>query len=265
MKSHRLAPPHLSRQSHSLGALHSVALLTAVACLPTGVHAQSTPLMAEMVVSGSRSEQLSDELPLSIDVIDARALSDQQSRDVREALRDLPNTSVKHPLPRTTVGGANTVGTGRDGNVGLNIRGLGGNRVLMLVDGIRVPRSYAFRTTTFDREYLSMELLKRIEVVRGPASALYGSDGMAGLVNFITHEPADFLTSAKGAPPKQMGGRISAGWSGDDNGRALAATVAVLSADATAPCTRTPGACATSSSMWTPCKRGCCACWNCRS
>ncbi len=231
MKSHRLAPPHLSRQSQSLGALHSVALLTAVACLPTGVHAQSTPLMAEMVVSGSRSEQLSDELPLSIDVIDARALSDQQSRDVREALRDLPNTSVKHPLPRTTVGGANTVGTGRDGNVGLNIRGLGGNRVLMLVDGIRVPRSYAFRTTTFDREYLSMELLKRIEVVRGPASALYGSDGMAGLVNFITHEPADFLTSAKGAPPKQVGGRISAGWSGDDNGRALAATVAGTASD----------------------------------
>ncbi|MHB1411133.1 MAG: TonB-dependent receptor domain-containing protein, partial [Acidovorax defluvii] len=208
-----------------------MALLTAVACLPTGVHAQSTPLMAEMVVSGSRSEQLSDELPLSIDVIDARALSDQQSRDVREALRDLPNTSVKHPLPRTTVGGANTVGTGRDGNVGLNIRGLGGNRVLMLVDGIRVPRSYAFRTTTFDREYLSMELLKRIEVVRGPASALYGSDGMAGLVNFITHEPADFLTSAKGAPPKQVGGRISAGWSGDDNGRALAATVAGTASD----------------------------------
>ena len=62
-----------------------------------------------------------------------------------------------------------------------------------MTDGVRMPRSYAFRTTTFDREYLSLELLKRIEVVRGPASALYGSDGMAGLVNFITHEPADFL------------------------------------------------------------------------
>ncbi|WP_157898425.1 TonB-dependent hemoglobin/transferrin/lactoferrin family receptor [Acidovorax carolinensis] len=129
------------------------------------------------------------------------------------------------------MGGANTVGTGRDGNVGLNIRGLGGNRVLMLVDGIRVPRSYAFRTTTFDREYLSMELLKRIEVVRGPASALYGSDGMAGLVNFITHEPADFLASAPGTPPRQLGGRISTSWSGDDTGRALAATVAGTASD----------------------------------
>lgn len=231
MQIHRSTAPSRP-QARTLAALVSLACLHMVPA-----HAQSTAprnahaALPEMVVSGSRSEQLSDELPLSIDVIDARALSDQQSRDVREALRDLPNTSVKHPLPRTTVGGANTVGTGRDGNVGLNIRGLGGNRVLMLVDGIRVPRSYAFRTTTFDREYLSMELLKRIEVVRGPASALYGSDGMAGLVNFITHEPADFLTSAKGAPPKQVGGRISAGWSGDDNGRALAATVAGTASD----------------------------------
>ena len=231
MQIHRSTAPSRP-QARTLAALVSLACLHMVPA-----HAQSTAprnahaALPEMVVSGSRSEQLSDELPLSIDVIDARALSDQQSRDVREALRDLPNTSVKHPLPRTTVGGANTVGTGRDGNVGLNIRGLGGNRVLMLVDGIRVPRSYAFRTTTFDREYLSMELLKRIEVVRGPASALYGSDGMAGLVNFITHEPADFLTSAKGAPPKKVGGRISAGWSGDDNGRALAATVAGTASD----------------------------------
>lgn len=52
-----------------------------------------------------------------------------------------------------------------------------------------------------------------------------------GWSNFITHEPADFLTSAEGAPPKQVGGRISAGWSGDDNGRALAATVAGTASD----------------------------------
>lgn len=77
-----------------------------------------------------------------------------------------------------------------------------------MTDGVRMPRSYAFRTTTFDREYLSLELLKRIEVVRGPASALYGSDGMAGLVNFITHEPADFLVSKEGDAPKPWAGAL---------------------------------------------------------
>ena len=186
--------------------------------------------LGEVVVSGSRNEQLSDDLPLSIDVIDAKTLRDTQARDLREAVRNLPNVSVKRSPARFAVGGT-TASAGRDGNVGLNIRGLGGNRVLMLVDGIRMPRSYAFRTTTFDREYLSLELLKRVELVRGPASALYGSDGMVGLVNFITNEPADFLKSDAGAAPKTLGGRVAAGWSSDDRGRSLAATVAGQASD----------------------------------
>ncbi len=199
-------------------------------------HAQTTAprnahaALPEVVVSGSRQEQAADELPLSYDVINANTLSNQQSRNLREALENLPNTSVKRSPARFSVGGA-TASAGRDGNVGINIRGLGGNRVLLMTDGVRMPRSYAFRTTTFDREYLSLELLKRIEVVRGPASALYGSDGMAGLVNFITHEPADFLAVGKGETPKTLGGRIAAGWSGDDNGHTLAGTVAGQASD----------------------------------
>ncbi len=217
--------------------LRTLAALVSLACLhmapaqaqgaaPQGAHAA----LPEVVVSGSRQEQAADDLPLSYDVINATTLSNQQSRTLREALQDLPNASVKRSPARFAVGGT-TASAGRDGNVGINIRGLGGNRVLLMTDGVRMPRSYAFRTTTFDREYLSLELLKRIEVVRGPASALYGSDGMAGLVNFITHEPADFLAVGKGEPPKTLGGRIAAGWSGDDNGHTLAGTVAGKASD----------------------------------
>lgn len=202
---------------------------TLLACSGPGaaqtLQAPQANTLSEVLVSGSRHEQLSDDLPLSIDVVDARTLQDTQSRNLREAVRSLPNVSVKRSPARFAVGGT-TASAGRDGNVGINIRGLGGNRVLMLVDGIRLPRSYAFRTTTFDREYLSLELLKRVELVRGPASALYGSDGMVGLVNFITSEPADFLQGGAGIAPKAMGGRVAAGWSGDDRGRTLAATVA---------------------------------------
>ena len=222
--------------------LSALATLTLLVCAShSAVHAQAQAqetvaraaaavTLGEVVVSGSRNEQLSDDLPLSIDVIDAQSLRDTQSRDLREAVRNLPNVSVKRSPARFSVGGT-TASAGRDGNVGLNIRGLGGNRVLMLVDGIRMPRSYAFRTTTFDREYLSLELLKRVELVRGPASALYGSDGMVGLVNFITNEPADFLKSDAGAAPKTLGGRVAAGWSSDDRGRSLAATVAGQASD----------------------------------
>lgn len=182
-----------------------------------------------MVISGSRHEQASDDLPVSIDVIGAEAISNSQSTNLREAVRDLPNVSVQTSAARFTVGGAGASAL-RDGNTGLNIRGLGGNRVLMLVDGIRIPRSYAFRTITFDREYLALDLLKRVEIVRGPASALYGSDGMAGMANFITYEPRDFLKNTDGTA-KPLGGRVSAGWSGDDKGHALAGTVAGSASD----------------------------------
>ena len=216
----------------------ALATLTLLACAGPGMAQTPQPpaplpqahTLGEVMVSGSRHEQLSDDLPLSIDVIDAKTLKDTQSRDLRGAVRNLPNVSVKRSPARFAVGGT-TASAGRDGNVGINIRGLGGNRVLMLVDGIRLPRSYAFRTTTFDREYLSLELFKRVELVRGPASALYGSDGMVGLVNFITHGPADFLQGDAGAAPKTLGGRVAAGWSGDDRGRSLAATVAGQASD----------------------------------
>lgn len=226
--------PHSHTYLHY--ARHFLALLATAACLQSQAQsaltstalvpsAQATATLGEVFVSGSRQEQFSDDLPISLDVLDARALSDNQARDLRDAVQNLPNVSVQRSPARFSVGGT-TASAGRDGNVGINIRGLGGNRVLMLVDGIRLPRSYAFRTTTFDREYLSLELFKRIELVRGPASALYGSDGMVGLVNFITHEPANFLKSSYGAAPKTFGGRVAASWSGDDRGSSLTGTLA---------------------------------------
>ena len=135
-----------------------------------------------MVVSGSRSEQLRDDLPMSMDVLGADELESRQISDIRDMARDLPNVSVTRAPARFTVTGAGNA-TGRDGNAGFNIRGLGGNRVLMLVDGIRLPRSYLNGNNAFGRDTLSLDLLRRIELVRGPSSVLYGSDGLAGLVN----------------------------------------------------------------------------------
>jgi len=50
----------------------------------------------------------------------------------------------------------------------------------MTVDGIRMPRSYVSRSAMFDREYLTLETFKRIELVRGPASAQYGAMAWRG-------------------------------------------------------------------------------------
>ena len=175
--------------------------------------------LSEVVVSGSRTEQPTDELPMSIDVINADDIEEGQIRDIRDVAKNLPNVSVKRaPARFGLVGGGSD---GRDGNAGFNIRGLDGNRVLLLVDGIRAPRSYVFGSNAFGRDSFSIDLLKRIEIIRGPASVLYGSDGLAGLVNFITYEPADFLQDSQA-----IGGRASINYSGDNQGLGVSATVA---------------------------------------
>ncbi len=179
----------------------------------------ATRSLSEVIVSGARNEQPSDDLPMSVDVINAADIEEGQIRDIRDAARYLPNVSVRRaPARFGLIGGGSD---GRGGNEGFNIRGLDGNRVLLLVDGIRVPRSYVFSSYAFGRDSFSMDLLKRIEIIRGPASVLYGSDGLAGLVNFITHEPADFL-----ADGQSLGGRASTSYSGDNEGLAVGATVA---------------------------------------
>lgn len=210
-----------------------LAWLVACACVGMGTaHAQDAavqlvaagPALKEVVISGSRTEQDPDELPMSIDVINAQALEGGQVRDIRDVARALPNVSVARSPSRFTLASGST---GRDQNAGFNIRGLDGNRVLMMVDGIRLPRSYVFSANAFGRDYLDIGLLQRIEVVRGATSALYGSDGMAGLVNFITADPSAFLQDGK-----TLGGRVSAGYDGDDHGKRLGATVAGRAGDA---------------------------------
>jgi hemoglobin/transferrin/lactoferrin receptor protein len=147
-----------------------------------------------------------------------------QVQDIRDLARELPNVTVRHAPSRFALTGpANS--TGRDGHAPINIRGHGGNRVLMMVDGIRLPRSYAFGGNAFGRDYLSLDLVKRVEVVRGAGSALYGSDAMGGLVHFITWEPGDFLAGPQGER-KAVGGRVAGSYSGDDGGRSVAATLA---------------------------------------
>ncbi|MEM9054130.1 MAG: TonB-dependent hemoglobin/transferrin/lactoferrin family receptor, partial [Pseudomonadota bacterium] len=72
---------------------------------------------------------------------------------------------------------------------GVQIRGVGGNRTQILVDGTRTIE----RITDSTRDVVDGTNLKAVEVVRGPASVLWGSDGLGGVVNFVTKDPSDLL------------------------------------------------------------------------
>lgn len=180
--------------------------------------------LKEVVVSASRSEQATADLTVSMAVVGPDTLEAQQINDIRDVAKTLPNVSVKRAPARFTVTGRGNP-TGADGNAGFSIRGLGGNRVLMLVDGVRLPRSYINGSNAFSRDTVALGLVKQVELIRGPSSALYGSDGLAGLVNFITLAPADYLVTADGQA-KDSGGKAWARYGGDDDGTTLGATVA---------------------------------------
>jgi len=147
----------------------------------------------EITVTATRRAADTFEVPAAVTVISAEEIEENLATDIKDLIRFEPGVTVPTSPSRFS---AALSGTGRDGNSGFNIRGLGGNRVLFQVDGIRVPDGFSFGPNSFGRgDYVDLDLLQSVEIVRGPASALYGSDGLAGVVSFITRDPADFLTA----------------------------------------------------------------------
>ncbi len=158
----------------SLGVLAS----TVSAVLAQAPGAQEEPASTQIVVTASRSEEDPVESPRAIDVVDLDALRRGQFRSVPQALRNLPSTFVQETSP---------------GQGSPYLRGFTAYNNLMLIDGIRLNNS-TFRAgpnqywATIDPMSLS-----RIEVLRGPASTLYGSDAVGGTVQVFTKSPSRYV------------------------------------------------------------------------
>ncbi len=134
--------------------------------------------------------------PATVTVIDQEQIADEMATDVRDIVRFEPGVSVRRAPARF---GAALGTTGRAGNEDFNIRGIGGNRVLIQVDGIRSPQGFTFGAQEVGRgNATDVGLIKSVEILRGPASALYGSDGLSGAVSFITSDPVDFISEGNG-------------------------------------------------------------------
>ncbi|RJP69561.1 MAG: TonB-dependent hemoglobin/transferrin/lactoferrin family receptor [Comamonadaceae bacterium] len=197
------------------------------AAAPTQLaQAGSASALREVVVSGARSERTLDEVPAAIDVLTGEDLDPARVQNIRDLVQELPNVSVKRAPVRF---GGVTGNVGRDGNAGFNIRGLEGNRVLLTIDGIRVPRelsSGVFGPAAFGRDYYDIGLISRVEILRGANSALYGSDGLAGMVAMFTTEPKDLLK-----PGQTLGGRASLSLDGQDDTRRIGVTLAGIASE----------------------------------
>lgn len=154
--------------------------------------AEAAPLDT-ITVTATRTPQTVINVPATVNVITAEEIETNLYQDIKDLVRFEPGVSVRTQPARF---GAALGTTGRDGNSGFNIRGLGGNRVLMQTDGIRLPDAFEFGAQAVGRgDYADLDLQKSVEILRGPASALYGSDGLAGAVSFFTKDPDDILTA----------------------------------------------------------------------
>ncbi len=165
---------------------------------PAG-EAQAAPLpariMQEVVVSATRTEQDVNDVAATITSKSEEGIEREMPTDIKDLLRYEPGVSV-----RSTPNRASAVfrATGRAGNEGINIRGLEGDQVLLQTDGVRLPMIYSSGPYAAGRgDYIDVEAYKRVELLRGPASTQYGSDGLSGAVSFLTKDPQDLLTLGK--------------------------------------------------------------------
>ncbi len=151
----------------------------------------ATNRLEEVTVSATRSSRRIEDVPASVTVFGAQKIEQEGARDIKDLFRNELDVSVRAGPTRFGMGGNSSA---RAGNEGINIRGLGGNQVLMLVDGIRIPNGFNFGSFATGRgDFLDIDGLKSVEVLRGPASTQYGSDGLAGAVSFRTLDPSDLL------------------------------------------------------------------------
>jgi len=165
--------------------------------------------LQQMTVSATRSAQDVSQVPSTVSVQTREQLDRQNVNNIQELVRYEPGVSVG--------------GTGqRSGLNGYNIRGIDGERVLTQIDGVSIPDSFFYGPyAQTQRNYVDPEIVKRVEILRGPASVLYGSNAIGGAVSYFTLDPDDIIK-----PGKDVGARLKTGYSSADDSWLTSATVA---------------------------------------
>lgn len=169
-----------------------------MAIMPLACLAQAAPetLQLETItILGTRTKKAPDKVPRSIDVIERDQIARQQSTDLGAVVDMLPNVSL--------------AGSPRPFGETISIRGLSGDRILLLVDGIELNNSIGHIGGSF----ISPGLIESVEVERGPASVLWGSGALGGVVSVDTKDAADLL-----ADGQAIGARLHTGYQSATDG-----------------------------------------------
>jgi len=135
-----------------------------------GAYAQEKQLHTDEVkVTATRSEKVAKEVPMTLSVVTSEDIAKQGASSVGDLLRDVPGVQLSS--------------SGSAGVYRLNLRGESGSRTLVMVDGIKISEQKSMEGAPL---LVNINSIERIEVIKGPASVLYGSEAIGGAINIIT-------------------------------------------------------------------------------
>ncbi len=159
------------------------------AATPSAATAPAATPLDTVTSTATRTPQVAGDSAVSISVITREEILQRQPRSPVDLLGDVPGVEVSG-APRTSA-------------LQPTIRGLGDERIVLRIDGVRNNFNAGHRGRTF----IDPELLRQVDVLRGPSSSLYGSGALGGVISFRTIEPEDVIL---GSQP--VGGFFSAGY-----------------------------------------------------
>lgn len=139
-------------------------------------------ILSEVVITGTRTENNVRNLPMPVQVISAKTIAEGGSENLMDLLQMQTGLVIAvNPLGVALQGYPNPFGTG------IQMQGLDPAYTLILIDGEPLTGRNA---GVLDLSRVELGNLKQIEILRGPATSLYGSDALAGVINIITRDPA---------------------------------------------------------------------------
>ncbi|MCB1845446.1 MAG: TonB-dependent receptor [Halioglobus sp.] len=176
-----------------LGLPRALLLVCATTCGCNAFAAvDAEPSPDEIVVVANKQARSLRDVAAYVTVIERAALDKQLAVSASDMFRYTPGVDVE------------AAGT-RFGGEGISIRGIGGNRVAILIDG--VPLADQIKVGSFSnatRDFLNAGFTQRVEVLHGPASALYGSSAIGGVVAVSTPDPADIAAAGSSGGNAQL-------------------------------------------------------------
>jgi len=169
------------------------------AVLPCATPLAQTPILPPVAVTASRSVQPLSDLLADLTLIDAESIARAGEGGLAALLQRQPGIEI------VTTGGPGSTS-------GVFLRGANTGHALVLVDGMRVGSS---TSGTSPLEAIPLDQIERIEILRGPASSLYGADALGGVIQIFTRKPGDaFAANARAGYGTYRTDAVSAGVSG---------------------------------------------------